>query len=92
MVKEIARALSRMMTENTTLGRRLFGILNGFTSVWNFDIKLITIAAGVFAKMNCTQISITWINHEKHYSTFPTKLKNDHKRNCAAEWVSNPRT
>jgi hypothetical protein len=38
---------------------------------------LITVAAGDFANLNCTEISITWINHEKHYSTFPTKLKNE---------------
>jgi len=41
--------------------------LNGFTSIWNFDNELITVAAGVFAKMTCTKISITWINHEKHF-------------------------
>jgi len=51
--------------------------LNGFTSNWNFDIKLTTVAADVFAKLNFTQISFTWIYHEKHYSTFPTKLKNE---------------
>jgi hypothetical protein len=33
---------------------------NGFTSIWNFDIKLITVAIGVFAKINCTEISIIW--------------------------------
>jgi hypothetical protein len=42
------------------------GVNNGFTSIWNFDIKLITVAAGDSDKRNYTQILITWMNHEKH--------------------------
>jgi hypothetical protein len=52
------------------LSTLIFLLWGGFTSIWNFDNKLITVAAGVFAKMTCTKISITWINHE----FFGTKL------------------